>query len=94
MTKLSFEQHKHVFNVVYGLCNNEDKADLEEDLSKLPEDAFEKINNLVSYDYPIYDIKEDFPEATADVSDAYLEFLKNTDIEDFLAGTWFNKDDI
>jgi hypothetical protein len=93
MTKLTPEQYESVYKVVFGLCTGEDKAQLAEHLANLPADAFEKINNLVEYNYPAYDFEESFPAATMDVTKEWLEFREQLDVEDFSAGPWFDKSD-
>lgn len=57
MTTLKQGQATDVFNVVLGLSCGNPRANLAEELSALPPDAFDVLSRLCTYRLPVYDVR-------------------------------------
>jgi hypothetical protein len=80
----SHEQYHAVFDVITGLRNGDKKKDLQKHLKLLPKGSYEKIRNLLKYNYPSYDFKEEFPFGGVDMTEEeHQKWLGSLDIEDF-----------
>lgn len=93
MTELTSEQHIHAYKVVFSLCTDKNSPKLKEHLKNLPKDARKIITNLVKYNYPLYDIEEQFPESTEGFTEEWQALVDKIDVEDFSSGEWFEKND-
>jgi hypothetical protein len=86
MTDLgSAEQHKTVFSILISLRMGEPEEKFLDELSLLPEGAFAVLSNLIQYQHPVYDIKEDFPQELEMTEEQQQEFSRNFDMEDYIS---------
>lgn len=80
MADLTDDQYELVFKLVLSLCSGSNEEEMKEFVNGLPNDAYEKISKLVKHTYPVYDIEENFPDTTEEVSEDWRMKLENSGI--------------
>jgi hypothetical protein len=79
-SSLTVEQRNSIFSILFILLNNnlDTKSCNTKDIEVITKEGYEKLCNIVSYNNPVYDFKEELPQSTINYSDFDLDEYKKT----------------
>jgi hypothetical protein len=77
------EQYHAAFNVITRLADGHKKKELQKELKLLPKGSYEKIRNLLKYNYPFYDFQEKNSFGDIEMTEEEYQQWLAYDAEDF-----------